>query len=315
MERSNLVKQPFTLIKEFCDILNARIPKEIMRGPWRYPSDAGMFLCELLYPIITPDWHGGNAWRGMESLHAPSVLIRMALRKIPYYRAYTGDQGILIDLSIGKYRGKHKFIGLTAIPAYGNRVRGYAVDLQFVPWGRYMKVSSADLSLTGTGLCVIARNDKGALVPSTKRISTKPGHPLVRIATIVKATKPAIEGSDLVLVEGLSYGSPKRGVNTSFAEQAALFYFFWAMVRRMIHADPIVVAPTRLKKFISGTGTAKKEMILKDVFRIWQYDAKSDDEADAFGLAMLGLAMMKVPIRNLTETRAEVVRDVLAELS
>lgn len=50
------------------------------------------------------------------------------------------------------------------------------------------------------------------------------------------------------------------------------------------------VPPTSLKKFVTGSGNAKKEQMLKEVYRRWDIDCKTSDEADAIGLACIGLA-------------------------
>lgn len=46
-----------------------------------------------------------------------------------------------------------------------------------------------------------------------------------------------------------------------------------------------VVAPKSLKKFITGNGNAKKNVIIKSVFTKWGYNLSSDNVADASGLA------------------------------
>lgn len=62
-----------------------------------------------------------------------------------------------------------------------------------------------------------------------------------------------------------------------FVEQAGIAYY--------------VVAPTSLKKFVTGKGNSKKELILLEVYKRWGHSAETDDEADAVGLAMFGMAM------------------------
>lgn len=50
------------------------------------------------------------------------------------------------------------------------------------------------------------------------------------------------------------------------------------------------VPPTSLKKFVTGKGNAKKDLVIKEVFKRFDYDTDTDDLADAYGLAALGLA-------------------------
>lgn len=48
---------------------------------------------------------------------------------------------------------------------------------------------------------------------------------------------------------------------------------------------PIVIAPTKLKKYTTGRGTAAKNEMLLGVFKKWGVDYKDDNLADAYSLA------------------------------
>ncbi len=50
------------------------------------------------------------------------------------------------------------------------------------------------------------------------------------------------------------------------------------------------VASTTLKKFVTGRGDSEKSLMLREVWRKWQYEAKDDNDADAFGLSQLAEA-------------------------
>jgi crossover junction endodeoxyribonuclease RuvC len=49
----------------------------------------------------------------------------------------------------------------------------------------------------------------------------------------------------------------------------------------------IVVAPTQLKKFVTGDGDASKEKVQEWLRKKWNVDLSQDDQADAFGLAQV----------------------------
>lgn len=51
-----------------------------------------------------------------------------------------------------------------------------------------------------------------------------------------------------------------------------------------------IIAPRSLKKHITGTGTAEKDEMVAAVSEIWR-ECPNDDEADAWGLALLGLGL------------------------
>lgn len=52
----------------------------------------------------------------------------------------------------------------------------------------------------------------------------------------------------------------------------------------------VTVPPTSLKKFITGVGNCSKDKIMLRVFQRWAFEAKTNNIADAFGLAMFGAA-------------------------
>jgi len=49
------------------------------------------------------------------------------------------------------------------------------------------------------------------------------------------------------------------------------------------------ISPSTLKKFVTGKGNAPKDMMAMHVLKKFGHEAKSDDEADAVALGMLGL--------------------------
>ncbi len=63
------------------------------------------------------------------------------------------------------------------------------------------------------------------------------------------------------------------------------------MVRWAIHesAIPVIeVSPSSLKKFVTGGGKAEKSAMMMHVLKQWGVETKTDNEADAVGLAMIG---------------------------
>ena len=53
---------------------------------------------------------------------------------------------------------------------------------------------------------------------------------------------------------------------------------------------PIVeIPPTTLKVYVTGKGVAPKEVMMRDIYKRWGFEAKTNNIADAFALAKLGL--------------------------
>lgn len=57
-------------------------------------------------------------------------------------------------------------------------------------------------------------------------------------------------------------------------------------------AYPTIVTPQQLKKFTSGNGNEKKNLIVRAVWRKWGYDAVDDNTADAYGLSRIAAAIV-----------------------
>lgn len=74
----------------------------------------------------------------------------------------------------------------------------------------------------------------------------------------------------------------------------------------------VVVPPAQLKKFATGRGNADKAAVVSAVVRRWRVDVNTDDEADAYALARLGLALLGGG-GALTAYQEDVVRKVGAK--
>lgn len=54
----------------------------------------------------------------------------------------------------------------------------------------------------------------------------------------------------------------------------------------------LVVPPTSLKKYVTGSGNAKKNVMLQQVYKRWNEEFTDDNKADAFALRQLGMQYM-----------------------
>lgn len=160
-----------------------------------------------------------------------------------------------------------------------------------------------DLSLTGTGIALLAPDRTtldaiaGQLPPQFKAVrevtdglhylgvlvATSPVDTFARWETIRSAVGLCARGSTMVLIEGYAYGA-NMAHSRAIAELGGI-------VRYHLHelgCTPIEVAPTALKKFLTGRGNADKNVVLKEVLKRYGVDLDDDNLADAFGLAKIG---------------------------
>lgn len=83
---------------------------------------------------------------------------------------------------------------------------------------------------------------------------------------------------DVMAIEGYAHG--QFSSVTAMVEVGTMLRF------ALRDTVPFVeVSPTSIKKFVSGSGTSSKNKIMLEVYKQWAFEG-SDDECDAFGLAM-----------------------------
>lgn len=166
-----------------------------------------------------------------------------------------------------------------------------------------------DLSLTHTGYAIV-QSDGTVLasgVIKSKPSGDKPIDETNRIVKIVETAMERIdevlpEGPDLVIIEGLAF----MAKGTSLVQLAGLNY-----ITRILLAEfrwPfIIVAPTTLKKFITGSGKGDKDMMMMGVYKNYGFESSDNNECDAYSLAVCGLGVMGSPINKLIKPQEEVV--------
>tara|TARA_Y100000310_G_C20297025_1_gene629916 strand:+ start:163 stop:666 length:504 start_codon:yes stop_codon:yes gene_type:complete len=147
-----------------------------------------------------------------------------------------------------------------------------------------IKSIGLDLSLCETGVCVlyddcihksfiIRTNFKG--VRRLEFIRNE----IVKILT----TYP----SNIVCVEGYSFGS-RAGQAFSIGELGGVIKV-WLLESGL---KTIIIAPTSLKKFITGKGNAPKDVMLMKTLQKYKQEFTNNNQCDAFGLAKVGQAYL-----------------------
>jgi Holliday junction resolvasome RuvABC endonuclease subunit len=153
-----------------------------------------------------------------------------------------------------------------------------------------------DLSLTHTGFAII-KDDQ--LVLSSGVIKSKPcgDKPIDETKRIIKIAEDVMEeinkalpeiNPDLVCIEGLSFMSQ----GTSLVQLAGLNYLIRFLLNQF-NWPFLIVAPTTLKKFITGSGRADKDLMMLEVFKRWGFSSLNSDICDAYALAKVGGAMLE----------------------
>lgn len=166
-----------------------------------------------------------------------------------------------------------------------------------------------DLSLVGTG-AVILENGKilAQRLIKSKPTGDKPVEELKRIQGIIGNINSFIEENSpdqpsVAVIEGLAYMVKNA---TALTQLSALNYMTRAMLLER-EIPFVIVAPTSLKKFITGSGAAKKDVMLMETFKRYGVTILDDNENDAYGLAQVGLALKGGNSKAVTKLQEEVL--------
>ena len=138
-----------------------------------------------------------------------------------------------------------------------------------------------DLSLTGTGLVILDLNGN---VVEQKIICTKNSQNIEERICLISNTifNLISEKVEVIYIEGLSFGSKGAA-----ALQLAGLHFY---IRINLFSKKMVfevIPPTTLKKFITGKGNCKKELILLKIFKKFGIEFEDNNLADAYVLARM----------------------------
>ncbi len=141
----------------------------------------------------------------------------------------------------------------------------------------------ADLSLTGTGLCLL---NTDYTVNTTKLISFKASE-VIRLFLNKNEVNLFLDDNPNIqycCIEGPSFGSKDGGRLFQIGEWTGIFKL--CLYERGI---PFFIAvPSQVKKYISGTGKdVKKELILLDVYKKYNVEFRDNNIADAYVLSRI----------------------------
>jgi crossover junction endodeoxyribonuclease RuvC len=85
-----------------------------------------------------------------------------------------------------------------------------------------------------------------------------------------------------ICIEGLSFGSKGQSVS-----QMGALHFITRIFLFKLGIKYIVIAPTQLKKFVTGTGQCKKELMLLKTYKKFNIEFSDNNLCDAYCLARM----------------------------
>ena len=148
-----------------------------------------------------------------------------------------------------------------------------------------------DPSFNGFGIIVL---DKDAKIIEQKLLKTDTDiEDEERIIQLEKEYKFVADicGLHSVCIEGPSFSS-----NGAFMLQMGALHYYIRIFFRKRNVNFKVITPGTLKKFVAGTGVAKKELILLKTYKKWGVEFSDNNLADAYGLARMALEDYKLTL-------------------
>lgn len=149
-------------------------------------------------------------------------------------------------------------------------------------------VVGVDPSLTATAVCVQRGDVTDLSVSKTKPSGKRAVDKVKRMWRQADFVMELAEHAQLVVIEGPSFAS--KGAATR--DLAGLWWLMFDRLTASGH-QVAIVPPSALKLWATGKGNADKFLVGQAIGKRWpELDLESDDQADALGLASMGLHVL-----------------------
>lgn len=155
-----------------------------------------------------------------------------------------------------------------------------------------------DLSLNSTGMAVITNQNKE--YTNTITTNNKGINKIIEIKKrIINIIKKYEEEEIIIGIEGYGY-------NTVYAHKIGELggVVKTALIEEFPGCKIVIIPPAVVKKYITGSGNAKKEQMLLKLFIKFGKQFKNSDEADAYSIAKF-VEMLEKPIKTKKEKEFE----------
>lgn len=163
-----------------------------------------------------------------------------------------------------------------------------------------------DLSLVRSGTVIL--NSKEVLHHGI--IKSKPSgksflDELYRIRNIAEEIECLLPDHDIdiAIIENLAFGVRN---SVALTQLSGLSFFVKSFLADR-EIPFVMVAPTSLKKYATGSGKGDKDMLMMAVYKNYGFESFDNNEADAYVLAQIGLSLLGEETRPLTIPQKEVI--------
>ena len=140
-----------------------------------------------------------------------------------------------------------------------------------------------DPSINATGLVVI---DENANIIEQKLFSVKAE---IFEESLVKYEKEIGFIPNILRLQSVYLEGPAYQASGQVILQMGALHFMTRLFLFKNHVNYKIIAPGTLKKFVTGTGRAKKDLMLLKVYKKWGVEFDDHNLSDAYGLARMAL--------------------------
>ena len=160
--------------------------------------------------------------------------------------------------------------------------------------GLGLKSMGVDLSTSATGITVLQAVDLQWFCVLEYEIKVKKEKGMARNRAIVTEIMETIHAHkpDRIVIEGY-------GLNMKHASSIMPLVELGGLLRFMLHLDGLQwldPRPGQLKEFATGKGNSPKDVVMMHVLKRWGHASLTNNTADAFVCAAIGLAHADRPI-------------------
>jgi len=110
---------------------------------------------------------------------------------------------------------------------------------------------------------------------------------------------------DLIVLEGYAYSRGNQA--HQIGELGGVIRLTLFLVDRI----PVIIAPAKLKKFVTGKGNANKELVMMDGYKRFGIDVPTTDEVEATALAIMGAVGTHGLVVDLPKVNLEALEGVV----
>jgi len=139
---------------------------------------------------------------------------------------------------------------------------------------------------------IVALNEDGVVYQERHVISKVQDNPIPRLTEYFLKVKEAISFPDngicCIAIEepmGMHQGNGAKMGQVFAAVVLAVASAAWYKFEHGAINYAIAVKPTTIKKFVTGKGNAKKDTIIKEIYKRWGFDTDNNNTADAYAIA------------------------------